>query len=199
MFKKIMVGHCEKGTSDKMYFVGIWHDVPTGEYHVVTRWGKARMDRIQGEKVIARCQSESAAHGHLRKKFSEKKARGYVDIEERSYSGRLCLAMLRDTPWVATPSSASKGAVLTPSWEPPPSSGEAVSADDPSPDRPAPARTPSKKTFVVVCVDNCGMEDRFDEGCEYAAREHADSEMVWVADGSGHEDELFSERFEKVS
>lgn len=48
---------------------------------------------------------------------------------------------------------------------------------------------------VLVCVDNTGMEDRFDIGIEYIVEEHKDKTMVFVYDKMGRKDEYFRTRF----
>jgi predicted DNA-binding WGR domain protein len=48
---------------------------------------------------------------------------------------------------------------------------------------------------VQVCVDNSGIEDRFDIGIEYLVENHADKGMVYVYDKLGRKDEYFRIRF----
>ena len=48
---------------------------------------------------------------------------------------------------------------------------------------------------VMVCIDNTGMEDRFDVGIEYITEEHKDSKMLYAYDKLGRKDEYFQTRF----
>ena len=48
---------------------------------------------------------------------------------------------------------------------------------------------------TLICVDNIGMEDRFDVGIEYLVEEHTDPKMVFVYDKMGRKDEYFRTRF----
>lgn len=48
---------------------------------------------------------------------------------------------------------------------------------------------------VLVCVDNSGLEDRFDVGIEYLVEDHNDKTMVYVFDKMGRKDEYFKVRF----
>ena len=50
---------------------------------------------------------------------------------------------------------------------------------------------------VVVCRDNTGMEDRFDEGVEYVREKHEADDMVYVYDKFGVKQECFADRFEE--
>jgi predicted DNA-binding WGR domain protein len=53
------------------------------------------------------------------------------------------------------------------------------------------------KDFEVICVDNTGMEDSFDEGVEYVAEPHAEEGMIYVWDRNAQKRECFAERFKK--
>jgi hypothetical protein len=48
---------------------------------------------------------------------------------------------------------------------------------------------------VMVCVDNTGMEDRFDVGIEYIVEEHKDQKVLYAYDKLGRKDEYFQTRF----
>jgi len=58
-----------------------------------------------------------------------------------------------------------------------------------------PPKTSTIKTLLATCRDNLGIEDKFDQGIEYIAEEHADSDMVWVTDKFGVRQECFKSRF----
>jgi hypothetical protein len=50
---------------------------------------------------------------------------------------------------------------------------------------------------IVECVDNSGMEDKFDTGIDYVGEYHPDShgEMIYVFDKNGERRDCFSSRF----
>jgi hypothetical protein len=48
---------------------------------------------------------------------------------------------------------------------------------------------------VMVCIDNAGIEGRFDVGIEYLVEKHKDETMVYVYDKMGQKDEFFKVRF----
>jgi len=48
---------------------------------------------------------------------------------------------------------------------------------------------------VMVCIDNAGIESRFDVGIEYLVEKHKDETMVYVYDKMGQKDEFFKVRF----
>lgn len=48
----------------------------------------------------------------------------------------------------------------------------------------------------VVCVNNTGIEDKFDLGVTYVFEEHADEDMLWVTDKFGQRRESLKERFQ---
>jgi hypothetical protein len=48
---------------------------------------------------------------------------------------------------------------------------------------------------VMICIDNAGIEGRFDVGIEYLVEKHKDETMVYVYDKMGQKDEFFKVRF----
>jgi len=60
------------------------------------------------------------------------------------------------------------------------------------------AATSNAKDYEVVCVNNLGMEDSFDEEVTYVAEKHPDSDMIYVYDRNGEKRECFKERFKKL-
>ena len=57
------------------------------------------------------------------------------------------------------------------------------------------APAPGERDFEVVCVNNLGMEDSFDEGVTYVAEPHPEDGMIFVWDRAAVKQELFKERF----
>ena len=52
---------------------------------------------------------------------------------------------------------------------------------------------------VVICLDNSGVEDKFDKGIEYISEEHDNKDMIYVYDRFGEKQECFRDRFQKPS
>jgi len=52
---------------------------------------------------------------------------------------------------------------------------------------------------AVICIDNTGMEDKFDEGIEYISEEHSGEGLIYVYDRFGKKQECFEDRFKKQS
>jgi hypothetical protein len=48
----------------------------------------------------------------------------------------------------------------------------------------------------AICINNLGMENRFDPGAAYVFERHGDSSMIWVFDKLGEKCECFRERFQ---
>ena len=49
----------------------------------------------------------------------------------------------------------------------------------------------------IICINNAGMEESFDQGISYIVESHPDHDMVWAYDKFGVKQEVFAERFEK--
>jgi len=60
--------------------------------------------------------------------------------------------------------------------------------------RQAPQRKPSN-SLTATCLNNLGMEDRFDNGASYPMERLADAEMLLVTDKAGVKVEVMRERF----
>ena len=174
--KRNLVAHCQSGGSDKVYMVCVREELPDGTFGVIVKYGRRGKTLQQSFKVSG--VTESQAHAEQRKVFNQKIRGGYVDVEDPSYSGPVELsdlsAYMESEPVSATP------------------------AKPPKP-KPKPAPKPAPKEGVAVCVDNSGLEDKFDEGIEYVCEAHDDQELLWVYDKIGSKQECFIERFEVVN
>ena len=56
-------------------------------------------------------------------------------------------------------------------------------------------RTEKGEDEVMVCVDNTGMDDRFDVGIEYLVEDHKDKTLIYAYDKLGKKGEFFKKRF----
>lgn len=48
---------------------------------------------------------------------------------------------------------------------------------------------------IVICINNVGIEDKFDLGIEYVFERHKDGQMIYVYDKNGVKGEFFYDRF----
>lgn len=62
-----------------------------------------------------------------------------------------------------------------------------------------PKKPISKVPMEVICVNNIGLEEHFDQDVEYVSEAHKEDEMIWVHNRFGEKVECFAERFEKVA
>lgn len=189
------VAHFESGTSDKVYMACVREVVTAkGEksYEVLGKWG--RRGKKFSSQVKGSFESMQVAMASADDLFRGKLAEGYVDIESGSYRGSLTLnepEVLRNLESESDVKSA---------WTPVPKKA-----------KPEPEPMLDPRTMVAVCVDNSGMEDRFDVGTSYVfetvqlakkgretAAQPAKKGMVWVFDKLGKSDEYLLERFRFV-
>ena len=56
-------------------------------------------------------------------------------------------------------------------------------------------RTEKGEDEVMVCVDNDGMDDRFDVGIEYLVEDHKDKTLIYAYDKLSKKGEFFKKRF----
>jgi hypothetical protein len=179
--------HFQKGTSDKVYVVSI-RENSAGRWEVVAKWGKRRTSP-QSQQVksthSSRASAEMAAQEVFGKKIWKSK-NPYTDIDSSSYSGPCTRSSLRSGWFEAE--IEQKEATAKPMPKPTP-------APAPAPVAPVKDPTESMHEFVVVCVDNAGCEDRFDEDVQYVAETHPEGDLYYVYDKNGKKDEWFKDRF----
>ena len=180
--------HYQGGGSDKVYVVSIRRR--QGKFEVVARWGR-RGGSFQ-EQVKSTYVSEVGADSAASEVFSTKIVKGYQDIERAGYMGPVTMSSLKSEGWLETEDGKASGTAAkpTPKVTPAPvKETEATILDG----------LPDGKEFVVVCVNNAGVEDRFDCNVQYVAEVHPAKEMLFVFDKFGKRDEFFSERFLRLS
>lgn len=190
-----IVGHCYRGggTTNKVYMVGIRYETSENNWVVVAKWcrrGNSFQNQIKGTY-----QTEQAAKVCMWKLWKEKKKEGYVDITTTEYEN--IMRINGQSPLFMTSAEIVKG----------------LEEDDnvPTGVMVDPIAIPAKKNqlfdedslqangdeedFVVVCVDNGGMTDKFDLGVEYVAEDSTSHNMIFVYDKYGVKSEYFKERF----
>lgn len=169
------VCHYEDGGSDKVYIVSV-RKGKKGEWQVIGQWGrrgKNLRSQVKGEYL-----SRTSAHRQQDVFFRERLKKGYVDIKDQAYFGLLSMSdsWLQQFLWSDEKEDAQEPLVVV----------------DPHPDPHPPA---PDLMFEVVCANNLGVEDVFDQGIEYMAEKHNELGMLWVYDKFGKRREMFAERF----
>jgi predicted DNA-binding WGR domain protein len=171
--------HYAKGNSDKVYVVSIRRS-SSGGFDVVASWGR-RGSSPQSSQVKSHYNELSSADMAAFDVFMKKMRKGYVDIESRNYNGPVTMSSLRN--WIAPElAEQAHGPVNLKTVEP-----AKTMVDD----------KPEVNEYVVVCINNDGIEDQFDMNVLYVAENHPDSDWLWVYDKHGKKDEWIAERFEK--
>ena len=132
--------------------------------------------------------SESKAQAEQQKVFQQKLKTGYVDIDDQNYSGPVTTLTVR-SDMENEPGGISK---------PKPKKKTETAKERLARLKTAKEAKAKPKEGVVVCIDNAGMEDKFDKGIEYVFEAHSESVMIWVYDKEGKKQECFSERFDVV-
>ena len=189
------VAHYDSGTSDKVYMACVREVVRAkGEkgYEVLGKWG--RRGKKLSSQVKGCFDSPQVADASAADLFRSKLDEGYVDIESGSYHGSLTLndaevrrnmESVSDVKLAAQVPGSRKAKVEEPMLDP--------------------------AVMVAVCVDNLGIEDRFDVGTSYVFEvvrlekkgrttetRHARKYMVFVYDKLGQVDEFLIDRFKFV-
>ena len=216
--KRNWAGHCYRpsASNDKVYMVCIrlWN----GQWIVIAKW--CRRGNKMNETNKATCSTEAAAVVMANKVVEDQKKQGYLELDSSEYiqhmKGSGVTPLSYGSPEIAKhlehldgeAAQGQQGQPVQPvSWQ-----CEVCGKDfEPKMDGkfPAPgqvaicpscikkAKSKSKKDDdeVMVCVDNAGMEDRFDVGIEYLVENHPDQNMIYAYDKLGRKDEYFKERF----
>ena len=177
--KRNLICHQREGTMDKVYMACLRQDAD-GTYSAWGKWGRRSAKRLSEQPKISGV-SEQQARGTQLFWWNNKLNEGYIDIDSLSYHD----VVTRETPNIA---AALEQEVDEPVTVPLKS----------RPSKPKPSKPIKSKDAVAVCVDNSGIEDRFDKDVEYVCESSGDPDMLWVYDKYGKRDEWFSERFQVV-
>jgi predicted DNA-binding WGR domain protein len=218
MAKRNLVGHCYRPSlnNDKVYMCCIRQ---TGtQWTVLAKWGR------RGKKMNNQSKGEFstevlAVQAQLNLWKTQQKD-GYLDIESVEYRRHMANAagsmVTLSSPGVSEglePEEGQATPAATPvvwkcercgkDFDPEFENGVPIKKDSFCPDCIEKVRQAAKKAAnriagedeVLICVDNAGMEDRFDVGIEYIVQDHIDPKMVYVYDKMGRKDEYFRIRF----
>jgi hypothetical protein len=181
------VCHFHAGVHDKVYILSLKYTerhMGGGFWSVNASWGR------RGGVLQSAVKSTSHTYEHawhdLFEIFKQKLEKGYLDIESVDYHGPLSIDKLKahlssEDFELEDLESASSHIGLPDDYEP---------MDYEEPEKPAIG------VRKVVCINNLGLEDKFDEGVEYeflVILKEAD--MLLVTGKDGKATECFKERF----
>ena len=183
--ERSMIAHDQTGTSDKLYVVSA-RSSAFGGYDVVGKWG--RRGNTLSEQKKGTCSNLERAQDKMRELFGKKIKKGYVNIESVAYHGPVTLASVKEylegeeIPDV--PDSIARAANKTETL-----SISNIEITDPKP-------VVNVREVEVQCVDNLGMENRFDLGECYLGFDNGSDTEIDVLDNNGVQATFFRERFE---
>jgi predicted DNA-binding WGR domain protein len=186
------IAHYAGGGSDKIYITCI-RQQPNGEFAVLGKWGR------RGGTIKSQIKS---THGHIgaaqnamQAFMNEKLGEGYRNIESPNYNGVVTIASVQQhleaEPGVSSnPIEFDQPAVTKEQQERIDKINAGLLASR-SGKIPLPV-------MRVKCINNLGIEDRFEQDAEYEAAPAKDRQMLTVTDMHGNKDEYFAERFVKA-
>ena len=166
-----VVLHCKEDNHDKVYIASI-RNKSHNKFSVFGKWG--RVGRTFSSQLKGTTTSLEDAAVIRDTIVQEKLAKGYRDILSGRYNGGVTFA----TPCVRDNLES-----------------EEVHDDVDIAPVAGPVTKSRDKEYLVTCVDNTGIEENFDDGIEYVAEKHLDSQMVWVIDKFGQKGEFLKKRF----
>lgn len=179
------VGHCQAGSSNKVYIASIIKEQSSSGDTVYVVIGKGsgvfKNMRVYRKGSYANLRSAETARDELWYSKTTKSSKAYVDIESAEYVGTLNM----NTSWLKKNMEPDLDAVV---FEDDTTVQVQEKEVEAKPAKPA-------KDWEVVCINNLGMEDSFDENVEYIAERHTESDMIYVWDKRNEKKECFTERF----
>ena len=193
--KRNLIAHYDNGGSESVYLSCV-RDNHDGTFSVIGKWGRQR--KINQELVKATVRSTVAAEVEQKRLFNGKLSKGYIDIEGVHYHGTLT----RNDSFIQEklePETASSSSVATRIRTPRQKRSEKAPIEEGILFDAASTIIEEQKQLeddgVVICVNNLGMEEKFDKDVEYVAELHKDPLMLWVFDKFGKKAEYFKDRF----
>lgn len=186
--KRNLIAHYEGGGSDKVYASCV-RDNKDGTFTVIGKWG--RRGSLNQQTVKGTVRTIVSAETLQKTIYNEKLAKGYVDIESANYTG----GVSRKDSWLSSKMEEETSAVSSAAQSFSPKAPKAPKPVAPVPVVPVTKAVLPEDDGVLVCVNNVGMEEKFDMGIEYVCEPHKDASMVWVYDKFGTKAEFFADRF----
>jgi len=182
MIKQNLVAHNSKGSADKIYLACV--RVAAGQYTTIGKWGRCGRSNLQ-QQVKLQTGNESAAVAEQRRLFEAKLKTGYIDIESPAYSGPLTMSSQEVRPNLEGGGNSSEPT-------------KPRKPKKPRQPKPPPPVANAGEEVIVECVNNAGMEDKYDAGIEYVGERHSDVTLLMVYDKFGVKQECFADRFKEV-
>jgi hypothetical protein len=194
------VGHCEAGTSNKVYIASIVREQDTSGTVIYTVVGKGsavfKNMRTYRKGSYYKLENAIEARDDLFDAKIYKSSKAYIDIESAEYNGTLSMT---STSWLKSNLEPDLNQNMEIEDDGADAFQEAeVNAEVEEYVAESKSESKSKakaKDWEVICVNNLGMEDSFDEGVEYIAEKHSESDMIYVWDKQNVKVECFTERF----
>jgi len=173
--KNYYIGHCTTSNSDKIYIISLIEWDP-GVFGVNAYYGRRNGNIKKAIKLKSGSLSQAwRVIGELHK---SKFIKGdYVDIDDSDYDGLV-----------------TRNSVATYLSDEVTNNGRVPKAKAKAPEN-KPKSKPKRKDFLVKCVNNLGLEDKFDEGAEYKQVRTMEDDFIEVIDKNGVKQACFSDRF----
>lgn len=167
--------------TDKVYMVGI--RIEGGKYIVIAKWGKRGRAVLQTQ-VKGEFSSRAHAVFKLGECVNKQKREGYFDIASPAYKSRTAVPIVEMSDPGIKSNLESNGSDDTEAQK------IAASVPPPNPFLPPKEKIAKVEELTVICVNNLGIEDKFDLNIEYVA-------VARVSDFSGSKQENFIEVYDK--
>lgn len=206
MGKRNIVGHCYRpsGNNDKIYILGI-RDEGANKFLVLAKWG--RRGKNLNVSVKGTYSSLTSAEAALTSLWQSQLKGGYLDIESMEYQNHMANTgvspLTLHDPQIGKHLEDDGSPIemeckdCKSRFDPSDLNADGICMECEEARRVAKkaAKKAKQEDEVLVCVDNSGMEDRFDIGIEYLVEDHSANDMVYVYDKLGRKDEYFRTRF----
>jgi predicted DNA-binding WGR domain protein len=179
------IAHFYRGTSDKIYMacIRIEELANTVKFVVIGKWGR-RGQTLKSQVKWSGNDRVAAVHAQI-ELFESKLKEGYVDINSFSYND----SVNYNSPYITESLELNQN-----KFQPEKSKPE---KSKPVKKIPLESNRMFSSGDVVVCINNAGIEDKFDLGIDYICEKHSDSQMIYVYDKNGVKGEFFVDRFKK--
>jgi len=173
--KNNLIAHC-KTKHDKIYMVCVRKDQT--DWLVMTKWGNyfggSRPVRFKVQ-IAYNVYDEATARRLQREVFEAKLRKGYQDIDDPAYTGCVKRSSMEIAGNLEKENDTNQP--------------NAPKENTSQPNAPV-------ESLVAVCMNNTGVEGRFDVGVSYVFEEHDNKHMIWVYDKFGCKMELLQHRFQ---
>jgi hypothetical protein len=189
--KRNHIGHCTEGTSDKVYIIATVKN-DDGTFSCEGRYGRRNGNMKVDIKAshVSKAAATAAADKLIANKFRRRKG-AYIDIDSQEYNGVLTRQNGWLSNWIEKERPDVQSALVGGSVQ----GNNTAPASTPAP-KPKKAEPPKpQEPEVLVCVNNVGLEDQFDEGVEYFVKKYEDDDFVQVIDKCNEVRSVFRERF----